>query len=285
LTLDCREERPRVDVRQYWDVPRPQTFDQGDEQAWLDRCSARLHDAVETRLMSDVPLGVFLSGGVDSSTIAALMTRMVPGPVKTFSVGYAEGNYSELGYARQVSEYLRTDHHEILLNREGFFEALPRFIWHEDEPITWPSSISLGVVAGLASKHVKVVLTGEGGDELFAGYARYHLHLINHRLLRLYGYVPAAVRRRFRTAVATSPLLSANLRRKLGHTVLGRGPEIPSLYLDNFYAAFPGSARASLLPPGNGSGQEAFLDYWSTEPQPSLLARMLYADQKTYLIE
>src|SRR5262245_19484296 len=103
------------------------------------------------RLMSDVPLGMFLSGGVDSSAIAALMKRMVMGPVKTFSVGYREAPYSELGFARQVSHALGTDHHEVTVGMEDFFNALPALIWHEDEPITWPSSVSLAFVSKLAA--------------------------------------------------------------------------------------------------------------------------------------
>ena len=125
------------------------------------------------RLMSDVPLGMFLSGGVDSSAIAALMKRMVSGRVKSFSVGYAEQEFSELTYARQVSEVIGTEHHEVVIGMDEFFNALPQMIWHEDEPIPWPSSISLYFVSKLAAEQVKVVLTGEGSDELFAGYARY----------------------------------------------------------------------------------------------------------------
>ena len=283
LVLDCGGERPELEIRQYWDVPRPQSYDRGDDRAWIDECRDRLHEAVRTRLMSDVPLGVFLSGGVDSSTIAAVTTRMVPGPVQTFSVGYREGEHSELGYARQVANHLGTDHHEVLVDREGFFQALPRFIWHEDEPITWPSSIPLGFVAELASRRVKVVLTGEGGDELFAGYARYRHHLMNSRHLRWYRLAPLAVRRRIRSAIATTSLLNGDLRRKLGHTVVGRDADLGSLYLDNFYSALPEAAHARLF--GPRSGQENFLAYWNAEPQPSLLARLLYADQKTYLVE
>ena len=111
--------------------------------------------------MSDVPLGVFLSGGVDSSAVAALMTKLRREPVETFSVGYAEQSYSELPFARTVSEHIHSRHHEVLLSEEDFLSA-PALIWHEDEPIVWPSSVSLYFVARLARERVTVVLTGEG---------------------------------------------------------------------------------------------------------------------------
>src|SRR5439155_3540661 len=141
----------------------------------------RLEETVRMRLMSDVPLGMFLSGGVDSSAIAALMKRNFSGPVKTFAVGYAEAEYSELSYARHVADAIGTDHHEVVIGMEDFFNALPRLVWHEDEPINWPSSVSLHFVSQLAAQQVKVVLTGEGSDELFAGYYRYRHFLFNLR--------------------------------------------------------------------------------------------------------
>ena len=106
---------------------------------------------VHMRLMSDVPLGMFLSGGVDSSAIAALIKRMTSGPVETFSVGYREAPFSELSYARRVAEAIGTDHHEVVVGMDEFFNALPRLIWHEDEPISWPSSVSLYFVSKLAA--------------------------------------------------------------------------------------------------------------------------------------
>ena len=136
--------------------------------------------------MSDVPLGMFLSGGLDSSAIAALMTKFRKEPIETFAVGYDEEAYSELRYARTVAEHIGSIHHEVRVSREDFFGALPKLIWHEDEPLAWPSSVSLYFVARLASERVKVVLTGEGSDETLAGYARYPWTAWNSRLDRIY---------------------------------------------------------------------------------------------------
>ncbi|MGA3098329.1 MAG: asparagine synthase (glutamine-hydrolyzing) [Bryobacteraceae bacterium] len=272
-------------IERYWEIPQPGQPRERDETAWILECRQRLEQAVETRLMSDVPLGMFLSGGVDSSAIAALMKRMVPGPVETFAVGYREAAYSELGYARQVARSLGTNHHEVTVGMDEFFGALPRLIWHEDKPITWPSSISLYFVSKLASERVKVVLTGEGSDELFGGYGRYRFQLLNQRCLRAYKLLPGFLRRGMRGAIADSPLLSGDLRRKLGHTFLGRGERIESLYLDNFYAAFSADEQASLLPRGGASPYAGFMDAWDARGDTSPIDRLLYADQKTYMVE
>lgn len=288
LLLRPAGERYVLETRCYWDLPRYEALEDQDDASWIRDCRTRLENAVETRLMSDVPLGVFLSGGVDSSLIAAVMTRLVSGPVQTFSVGYAEQPYSELDYAGLVARHLRTEHREVLMTRDKFFSLLPRLIWHEDEPLTWPSSVALYAVSRLASQHVKVVLTGEGGDELFAGYGRYRHYLWNARWQRRYALLPPFVRRRLRSFIDTSSLFTAQLRRKLGHTFLARDGTLESLYLDNFYSAFAPGEQQALFPRLGIAPEQAyanFLRYWIEEPQHSLLARMLYADQKTYLVE
>jgi asparagine synthase (glutamine-hydrolysing) len=133
---------------------------------------------------------------------------------------------------------------------------------------------------------VKVVLTGEGSDELFAGYSRYRFYLLNQRWAARYRVVPVGLRRALRNWIADSALLPAAARRKLQHTALGRGESLESLYLDNFYSAFSAAAQSRLL--GRDPGSEpydAFLSYWNQRPNDSLLERMLYADRKTYLVE
>jgi asparagine synthase (glutamine-hydrolysing) len=287
LTLEVGREQPALSIRQYWDLPAdPTAREDRDDASWIRECRERLEETVRTRLMSDVPLGMFLSGGLDSSAIAALMKRMFSGPVKTFSVGYQEAPYSELSYARQVAGTIGTEHHEVVVGMEEFFNSLPRLVWHEDEPIVWPSSISLYFVSKLASREVKVVLTGEGSDEMFAGYGRYRLNLWNERWLKRYRMVPERLRRALRGFVGASSLLTANTRRKLQHTFIGLDDTIESLYLDNFYSAFPASEQASLLTASGGTGAyDGFLRYWNQRGHDPMLARMLFADQKTYLVE
>ncbi len=289
LRLDLREARPQIRIEQYWEVPEPgenpQKIACRSNQDWIRETRRRLEETVRMRLMSDVPLGMFLSGGIDSSAIAALIKRMAGGPVKTFSVGYRETRFSELSDASQTARTLRTDHHQVVIGMEDFFDSLPKLVWHEDEPITWPSSVSLFHVSRLAASEVKVVLTGEGSDELFGGYERYRWNIVNGRYGRMYRAVPAALRSRIRELIETSDLLPAALRRQLGHTFLGRDPRLESLFLDNFYCAFSEAEQARLLRRPGGPVYGNYMARWNARPHASPLARMLYADQKTYLVE
>jgi len=285
LTLTCGRE-PHIEIEQYWEAPCPTHFESRHDSEWIAECRSRLEEVVRMRLMSDVPLGMFLSGGVDSSAIAAIIKRQADGPVKTFSVGYSESRFSELAEARQVAGKIGTDHHEVLVSMEEFFNALPRLVWHEDEPIAWPSSVSLYFVSRLARQEVKVVLTGEGSDELFAGYGRYRFYELNSKWMGAYLGVPEGVRRVIQDAVKESPMLSASIRRKLGHTVLGRGADIESLHLNNFYCAFSMDEQRRLLRREFTQNPYAsYLQRWNSVAQSPTLARLLFADQKTYLVE
>jgi asparagine synthase (glutamine-hydrolysing) len=285
LTLSVDEFRPAI--RQYWHLPTRQQPSDKSEAEWIRECRGKLEESVRLRLMADVPLGMFLSGGLDSSAIAAIMQRMVTNPVKTFAVGYSEAQFSELGYARTVAKRIGTDHHEVVIGMSDFFNTLPRLLWHEDEPISWPSSVSLYHVSLLASKTVKVVLTGEGSDELFAGYGRYGYQLMNDRHMGMYSSVPETLRSMIRGQIASNPLLGADLRRKLQHTVLGRTGDLQSLYLENFYGAFPAAQVQELV----GADVDAsaayrpFIELFESVPDLPYLERLLYADKQTYLVE
>ena len=270
---------------QYWDVPEPGTAEPRPDRRLDPECRQRLEEAVETRLMSDVPLGMFLSGGVDSSAIAALIRRKTSGAVKTFSVGYREAEFSELSYAAEVARTIGTEHHETVIGMEDFFQALPDLIWHEDEPIPWPSSVSLYFVSKLAAQQVKVVLTGEGADELFGGYKRYAWQLLNERGMRYYGMIPRELRSWVRERVATSSMLSAIGPPKIESHISGARGEsrigLPGQFLRRVF----GGAADGLLGREPAGVYGDYLRYWSSRPQASSLQRMLYADQKTYLVE
>lgn len=285
LTISVNRFEPQI--REYWQLPVSQESNDRSDAEWIRECRERLEEAVRLRLMSDVPLGMFLSGGVDSSAIAAMMQRMVREPVKTFAVGYREEQFSELAYARHVAGQIGTDHHEVVIGMEDFFNTLPQMVWHEDEPISWPSSVCLYHVSALAATKVKVVLTGEGSDELFAGYGRYRYQLMSQRQMNAYGKVPDGLRSLIRNQISASPLLGANLRRKLKHTVLGRSGTLQSLYLENFYGAFSAKDVIELLGPGtdSGSAYATFERWFDSVPKLPYLERLLYADKKTYLVE
>ncbi|MGA2923333.1 MAG: asparagine synthase (glutamine-hydrolyzing) [Candidatus Sulfotelmatobacter sp.] len=287
-TLELSEQG-ELSIERYWDLtvevdrePRPRKY-------YVDTYRELLEGSVRSHLMSDVPLGVFLSGGLDSSAVAALTKKIRGDRIQTFAVGYGESSFSELGYARQVAEHIQSDHHEVQLSREEFFKSLPRLIWHEDEPIVWPSSVSLYIVAKLAREHVTVVLTGEGSDETLAGYTRYPWTLLNSRLDNAYRAVTTTgLRRTVQRAIEASPL-TASLRRKLEHTFLLRdGNSWASFYYDNFFSAFAADEQAGLLTPAAaadaGDAYAGSMETWKRS-HGDLLHRLLYADLNSYLIE
>ncbi|MGA8438823.1 MAG: asparagine synthase (glutamine-hydrolyzing) [Candidatus Sulfotelmatobacter sp.] len=279
----------QLSTSSFWDMDLKADDGSQPREHYVRRYREQLEECVSSHLMSDVPLGVFLSGGLDSSAVAALTTKIRKEPIETFSVGYGEQAYSELPYALTVAEHLKSRHHEVHLSRDEFFQILPRLIWHEDEPIVWPSSVALYFVARLARERVTVVLTGEGSDETLGGYSRYPWTLLNSRLDSVYrALTPAVLRRVLREGISAFPL-SAALKRKLEHTFLLRdGAAWPSFYFDNFYSAFSAAEQDDLLTPEakqmSGDAYAGSMKYWN-HSSGDLLHRLLYADIKTYLVE
>ncbi|MBV9956845.1 MAG: asparagine synthase (glutamine-hydrolyzing) [Acidobacteria bacterium] len=282
-----------LEIRQYWDVhftpvePDERRHLRSDAEV-IDEWRELFREAVRLRLMADVPLGMFLSGGIDSSAIAAMMSGMVSEPIKTFSVGFVEREANELSYARMVSEAFRTEHHEITISPQQFFGALPRLIWHEDEPLAFDSSVPLYFVSKLAQQHVKVVLTGEGSDELLGGYARYLKTLVNLSLGRNYeALTPSSLRGLVQKQIGYLPL---PVRKKLSRTFLSLPSDIESLYFDNF-AVYSRAAQAELLTDeakeaiGELNPYAILQQYLAQTDAQNVLDKLLYADTKTYLHE
>ena len=278
-----------VNIASYWDLTAPTDEQLHTQEYYVKTYRELLESCVSSHLMSDVPLGVFLSGGLDSSVVAALTAKFRREPIETFAVGYGEEAFSELPYARQVAQHIGSRHHEVRLNKEEFFAELPRLIWHEDEPIVWPSSVALYSVARLAREQVKVVLTGEGSDETLGGYTRYAWTLANTRMDRVYrSLTPAFLRQWIRDGIG-SGVLPSGLHRKVEHTFAGRdGGSWPSFYFDNFYSAFSAVEQRELLTPGAreqcGNAYAASMAYWD-KSKGDLLHRLLYTDIRTYMVE
>jgi asparagine synthase (glutamine-hydrolysing) len=198
LTLTADGE---IKTERYWEPDFSKKLKVSEEEAG-ERALALLRDAVRVRLMSEVPLGAFLSGGVDSSAVVALMAEESSGPVKTFSIGFDEQDYSELHHARRVAEYVGADHHEFIV-RPDAMEVLPKLVEHYGEPYADSSAIPTYYVARETRKHVTVALNGDGGDECFAGYERYAAMRLSERYRRL----PGALRERvIRQAVELLPI-------------------------------------------------------------------------------
>jgi asparagine synthase (glutamine-hydrolysing) len=177
----------------YWRLPDPSGVRRERSAAEVQReLVAFLEETVRVRLIADVPLGAFLSGGVDSSAVVATMARVGAGTVKTFSIGFSEKEYDETRYARMVAERYATDHHEFVVKPDAV-AVLPRLVWHFGEPFADPSAVPTYYLSELASQEVKVVLNGDGGDECFLGYSRYTaLRYLSH-LDRMPGWGPAAL--------------------------------------------------------------------------------------------
>jgi asparagine synthase (glutamine-hydrolysing) len=274
-----------ISPRRYWRLPERLDESSGTLALEGRRVRDELEAAVRSHLMSDVPLGLFLSGGIDSSGIAALMAPMMKEPLRTFAVGFAEPGADETGYARLAAQRVGAEHCDIIASPAEFFHALPRLVWHEDEPIAFPSSVPLYFVARLARDHVKVVLTGEGADELFLGYNRYRVTAWNERLHRVYG---ALVPRPLREAVRHgTDRLPASVRHYAGRTFLAVPPGPRALFFENF-AAFPVARQQELLADprllADHDPYAVALDCYERAPGGSL-TRMSYADLETYLVE
>jgi asparagine synthase (glutamine-hydrolysing) len=272
--------------RRYWQVPRATNERPvGSLRECAMDLRERLRAAVKSHLMSDVPLGLFLSGGIDSSGLAALMAALVDRPIRTFAVGFSDPAANELSFARLAARSVRSQHSEIVVSPEEFFRTLPSLVWHEDEPIAFTSSVPLYFVSRLAEDHVKVVLTGEGADELFLGYNWYPVTAWNVALGRTYGAVaPHALREGIRRLTERLPRRIARYARR---TFLALEPDIRGLRFENF-AVFPvGMQKELLCDPGllaardpHGAALRLF-----DEGRGGTLERLSYVDLQTYLVE
>jgi asparagine synthase (glutamine-hydrolysing) len=191
--------RGDLNLERYWDLSYLPKW-QAPERELIEQLRFLLREAVRCRLISDVPLGAHLSGGIDSSIVVALMAEASQGAVRTFSIGFEEESFSELPYARAVSQRYATDHHEFVVSFGDVRETLPALIRHLGEPLADPSALALFHLSQLTRQHVTVALNGDGGDEAFAGYHRYWLDPWADRYLRLprpltRAAIPALIRR------------------------------------------------------------------------------------------
>lgn len=164
-------EKGNIIVKRYWELDFNNKIIMSEDE-YAEGILKELEEAVKLRMISDVPLGALLSGGIDSSAVVAIMARLSDKPIKTFSIGFEEEEYSEIKYARIVAEQFKTEHHEFIV-KPNIIEILPELTWYYDEPFADKSAVPSYYVAKEAGRHLKVVLNGDGGDEAFAGYGRY----------------------------------------------------------------------------------------------------------------
>jgi asparagine synthase (glutamine-hydrolysing) len=288
-TLIWRDGAIRID--RFWSLSfNPAAIDQRPDDVLIDEYRERFRESVRLRLMADVPLGMFLSGGIDSASITAMMSTLVSEPIKTFSVAFAEREANELEYARLVASRYKTDHHEIVVTPDQFFGALPTLVWHEDEPIAHPSSIALNFVSRLAAERVKVVLTGEGSDETLGGYGRYRYTVWNMALGRVSEALTGSMGRRLGRTIVDRLPHGSRWQSRLRRSALSRPATLDDLYFDNF-AVFDRVAIRKLLAPEHRGSLGSIDPYHEAHrllretDAGSLLNQLLYVDLFTYLHE
>jgi len=281
----------RVDISgqvqdvEYWEL----IFREGDdrsEKTYLEEFSSLLEDSVRLRLVSDVPFGLFLSGGIDSSSVAYWMSRHLDGPVKTFSIGFGEPSFDELIYAREVAQSIKADHHERMVAADAAV-ILPRLVWHAEEPTADSSMVAVYYLAQETHKHVKMVLSGDGADEILAGYETYQAHYM-HRLLRFF---PTWLRQKvIRPMVNLLPMSDAKVSWdfKLRRFVAGAEFQPEDAHA-TWRMIFDRAAREKLMSPvldRPGAAADAINLYRTMFARTNArhaLNRMLYVDTRFYL--
>jgi asparagine synthase (glutamine-hydrolysing) len=268
-----------VRCERYWALEyAPDMQRSADETA--EQLRELLLDAVRMHMRSDVPVGVFLSGGLDSSATVALLSEAGFDGLKTFAVAYKEGpDFDETGYAQLVAERFKTDHHTLYVNPGDFKDFVPQFVWYMDEPVTEAAAISLYFIAKLLREHVTVALSGEGADELYAGYDIYKYM----GWIESYRKLPGSIRKVFDPVfgMVASPKLKKYLhlarkpleRRYCGVSLNGNGYR-ESLFTQDFYR----QCR-------DGTGSEFAAMCWKTTAGHDPLTRMLYNDLNTWLVD
>lgn len=277
-------EHGRTEQRIYWRLPDAVDTGRSDRD-WIDAVRSRLETSVAMQMVSDVPIGAFLSGGIDSSSVVAFMARHTGQPVKTYAIGFdggaAEAYYDELPYARQIAKRFGTDHHEIIV-KPDVVALLPKLLWHMDEPIADTAFVTTYLVSEFARRDVTVILSGVGGDELFGGYRRY---LGSHYRAQL-DRVPAPLRR---AAIALAGKLPADRHSPMLNAMrLARGfLESASLPFDERYRSyvevFPDAASESLLNAPATDEEDALANAFRQARSGDELNRMLAVDAATQL--
>lgn len=271
----------RAHVEQYWDFPyqHEQENPARTEDECIEELRSLLDESVRIRLESEVPLGAFLSGGIDSSTIVGLMARHATQPVKTFSIGFHEDSYNELKYARLAAQRFGTDHHEFIVTPD-ICEIVDDLVWHFDEPFADSSAIPTYMVSKLAREHVTVALSGDGGDEVFAGYTRYALD----RRRSGFANLPRLVRQGMMQPLGRSLPHGAWGRNYLHNVALDpldRYIEDVSVFTRlNKPSLYSAGFRQQL---GASEAANRFRDYAARARSTDPLDPLLYLDSKTYL--
>ncbi len=275
-------ERGRVRTERYWMLTFPGDGDQLREPEYARRLEELIHEAVRIRLISDVPLGAFLSGGIDSSAVVAAMVKTSDTPVLTMSVGFKEARYNELEHASEVARHLGCENFTRVVTPD-IATLVPRLAWHFDEPFADSSAVPTYYVSAVARERVTVALSGDGGDELWAGYARHRMEAIERRARRWLGPAAAAAGR-------VGRMLPLGVRgvRSMRHLGLG---EDQACAVKHVYGLFDGGIRGRLYDPdfaasvAHNDPLARFRALHAECNSPDQLDKALYVDVHTYLVD
>ncbi len=271
----------KIHTEKYWDFNYQQPANIKSEDEYIEVLREKIRDAVDVRLISEVPLGAFLSGGVDSSTIVAMMSQIAKIPVKTFSIGFNEDSFDELKYARVAAKHFGTEHHEFIVTPD-LVNIVDELVWHFDEPFADSSALPTFMVSKMAREFVTVVLSGDGGDELFAGYTRY----VTDKKRSAFAHLPEAIR---------SGVLQ-QISRKLPHGAPGKNYlynvslNTIDRYIDSV-SQFNSQRKEYLyskdfranLNGAFGAGERQFRTLAESIATGNGIDNLLYLDSKTYL--
>jgi asparagine synthase (glutamine-hydrolysing) len=277
----------RVTLRRYWQLDYGAKLRDVDERELCERIRAGLRAATRRRLIADVPLGAFLSGGIDSSAVVAAMAETSPGPVRTFSIGFEHQAFDELPHARRIAQRFGTVHEEFQVRTDAV-EVIPRLVRHYGEPFADASAIPSFYLSEMTRRHVTVALNGDGGDESFGGYTRY---VANALALRL-EYLPASLRRRLASLSARLPeggevsSLPSRARRLISALPL----DPPARYA-RYVSWFDSAQRHELYDPAFADAiedvapRDSIEELWSATSGSSVVDKMLEVDVSTYLVD
>ena len=271
----------KIETNKYWDFDYSENSEIKTEAEYTEALREKIKEAVRIRLISEVPLGAFLSGGVDSSSVVAMMSQVFASPVKTFSIGFNEDTFNELKFARIAAKHFNTEHHEFIVTPD-LVETVDELVWHFDEPFADSSALPTYMVSKMARSFVTVVLSGDGGDELFAGYTRYVTDRKRSGLEKL----PKAIRRNLLKPLSEALPHGARGRNFLYNTSL----DAVDRYIDSVShfgklkkLELYSSVLSENLNGGFGKAETLYKKIAESVSSRNSVDKLLYLDSKTYL--
>lgn len=270
-----------VKTEKYWDLDLSTADESRSEAEWAELLRDKIREAVKIRLISEVPLGAFLSGGVDSSTIVGIMAELSQRPVKTFSIGFKEDSFDELKYARIAAKCFGTEHHEFIVTPD-LFDLIGEIVRHFDEPFADQSALPTYVLSKMARDHVTVVLSGDGGDELYAGYSRYVIDQKRRGFARLPKLVREQMLRRLSAAMPHGGP-GKNYLYNISLDPVGRYIDSVSAFNRPRKSFLYSKDLAESLNGDGSAAEDLFRRFGESLPENDPTARLLYLDSKTYL--